>query len=77
MENEQKEITYEDLEQALKDIEKSIKAWRFYIKNGADLGSFCNEIDELRACTEYFIKLINNFADQETLKEMEYIANNM
>lgn len=70
-----REITYQDLYDALIDIEKSISAWRFYIKHGTDLGSFCNEVDNLRACTEFFLKLINDFSDQETLKEMEYLRN--
>lgn len=64
-------ITYEDLEQALIDIESSIKVWRFYILHGTDLGSFCNECDNLRACTVYFLKLINDFSDQCVLEEME------
>lgn len=74
---QEKQITYEDLEQALKDIENSIKSWRFYIEHGADLGSFCNEVDNLRACTEYFLKLINDFSDQETIKEMERIKSDI
>ena len=73
----EEKITYEELEQALKDIEESISSWRFYIKNGADLGSFCNEVDNLRACTEYFLKKINDFADQCALEEMENIKANM
>ena len=62
----EEKITYEELEQALKDIEESISSWRFYIKNGADLGSFCNEVEK-----------INDFADQCALEEMENIKANM
>lgn len=68
-----KKITYEELEQALKDIEESIEAWRFYIKNGADNGSFTNEINNLKYSSEYFIKLIKDFANQCTIEEMERI----
>lgn len=71
----EEEITLEQLEQDLKDIEESISNWRWYLKNGATNRDFCNEMDNLRNNVNYFLDKVLEYANQETLKDMENMEN--
>ena len=71
------EITINELKDYIKDIKENLNNFDFYLMHGATTQDYCNEKQDLINNFNAFIKLLDAYANQESIKELERIESEM
>lgn len=68
------EIKINDLTEWIKILRDDIKAIEYHLEYGATLQEHCNIREALSNDVEAFLKLLDDYADQEAIKDLDRLG---